>query len=171
VSGLPWPMQFGSRRVVTLGRLFPELFFVFVLGGEDPIDFVQRSVLRGERDLHPLLERIMRIHVTEEARHLSFARHYLRRAVPQLGWLRRQVLAVGAPFILGTMASIMLRPSPEVIRAYAIPKPVIREAYSQNPASRQYVVDSLRKVRELCVELKIVTPLSKQLWRAFGIWG
>jgi hypothetical protein len=170
-SGLPWPMQFGSRRVVTMGRLFPELFFVFVLGGEDPIDFVQRSVLRSQRDLHPLLERIMRIHVTEEARHLSFARHYLRRNVPQLGWLRRQVLGVGAPFILGTMAAIMLRPSPEVIRTYDIPKPVIREAYSHNPASRQYVVDSLRKVRELCVELGIVTPLSKQLWRAFGIWG
>ena len=68
-----------------LGRRFPELFFIFVLGGEDPIDHVQRETLRSERELHPLLERIMRIHVTEEARHLSFARHYLKREVPKLG--------------------------------------------------------------------------------------
>lgn len=69
------------------------------------------------------------------------------------------------------MAGDHARPSPEVVRTYDMPKPVIREAYSQNPASRRYVVDSLRKVRELCVELGIVTPLSKQIWRAFGIWG
>ena len=40
------------------------------------------AALRSGRELHPLLERIMRIHVTEEARHLSFARHYLRTNVP-----------------------------------------------------------------------------------------
>ena len=73
VPGLTWDLKFGSRRVIGIARRFPELFFVFVLGGEDPIDHVQRSALRSGRELHPLLERIMRIHVTEEARHLSFA--------------------------------------------------------------------------------------------------
>src|SRR6185437_288401 len=65
------------RFIIRLGRRFPELFFFFVLGGEDPIDHVQRRALRSGEAIHPLLERIMRIHVTEEARHLSFARHYL----------------------------------------------------------------------------------------------
>jgi hypothetical protein len=64
VGGMPWYMEFGSRRVVRLGRRFPELFFLFVLGGEDPIDFVQRRALRSGEVAHPLLERIMRIHVT-----------------------------------------------------------------------------------------------------------
>ncbi|MBV9412506.1 MAG: diiron oxygenase, partial [Acidimicrobiia bacterium] len=77
--GMPKLMQFGSRGVVKMGRRFPELFFLFVLGGEDPIDYVQRQELRSGKEIHPLLERIMRIHVTEEARHLSFARHYLKR--------------------------------------------------------------------------------------------
>jgi hypothetical protein len=171
VRGLPKPMQFASRQVVKLGHVFPELFFTFVLGGEDPIDFVQRSTLRSDKELHPLLERIMRIHVTEEARHLSFARHYLRRQVPKLGWGRRQVLAIGAPIILGTMAALMLRPSPEVVKTYRIPKHVLSEAYADNPESRQYVVDSLRKVRELCVELGLINPVSQAIWRAFRIWG
>src|SRR3954467_2968214 len=109
-----------TRRIVSLGRRFPQLFFLFVLGGEDPIDYVQRRELREERELHPLLERIMRIHVTEEARHLSFPRHYLKRTVPALGPLRRAQLAVGAPLILGAMAQLMLKPSPQLVARHRI---------------------------------------------------
>jgi hypothetical protein len=39
----------------------------------------------------------MRIHVTEEARHLSFARHYLKRTVPTLDHWRRAQLAMERP--------------------------------------------------------------------------
>ncbi|MCU1448145.1 MAG: diiron oxygenase [Acidimicrobiales bacterium] len=170
VPGMPKLMQIGSRGVVKLGRRFPELFFLFVLGGEDPIDYVQRQELRSGHDIHPLLERIMRIHVTEEARHLSFARHYLKHNVPQLSWFRRRLLAVRVPFILGAMAGLMLRPSKEIVRTYGIPKAVLKEAFDDNPQARQYVRDSLRKVRNLALELGIVTPSSRQLWKAFGIW-
>src|SRR5437764_816094 len=168
--GMSKLMQFGARGVVKLGRRFPALFFLFVLGGEDPIDYVQRQELRSEKEIHPLLERIMRIHVTEEARHLSFARHYLKRNVPHLSWFRRRMLGLRVPFILGTMAGMMLRPSDSTIRQYRIPKAVIKEAYDDNPEARQFVKDSIRKVRNLCVELGIVTPVSKLLWKAFGIW-
>ena len=167
---MPKLMQFGSRGVVKLGRRFPELFFLFVLGGEEPIDYVQRQELRGGHDVHPLLERIMRIHVTEEARHLSFARHYLKRNVPKLGWFRRTMLALRVPFILGAMASTMLRPTSQMVRTYRIPRSVLREAYKKNPDAGQFVRDSLRKVRNLCIELGIITPVSKQLWKAFDIW-
>src|SRR5678816_4149809 len=77
IKGLAWWQRIGARQVIRFARTFPELFFVFVLGGEDPIDHVQRSLLRSGRPVHPLLKRIMQIHVTEEARHLCFARHYL----------------------------------------------------------------------------------------------
>ena len=167
---MPRDIKVATRHVVKLGRRFPALFFLFVLGGEDPIDYVQRQELRSETEIHPLLERIMRIHVTEEARHLSFARHYLKHNARRLGWVRRRQLAVAVPFILGTMAQMMLAPSRRLIRTYGIPKSVVNEAYKHNPEARQYVRDSLRKVRDLCVELGIVTPVSKQLWKAFGIW-
>jgi hypothetical protein len=169
VPGMPWHMELGARRVVKLGRRFPELFFLFVLGGEDPIDHVQRQALRTDQ-VHPLLERIMRIHVTEEARHLSFARHYLKRNVPRLSWWKRRVLAVQTPFILGQMAGQMLFVPPVVVRTYGIPKDVLRQAYFDNPEARQFVKDSLRKVRELAVDIGIVTPLSRRIWKRFGIW-
>jgi hypothetical protein len=170
VKGMGKLIQFGARGVIKLGRRFPALFFLFVLGGEDPIDYVQRQELRGAGEIHPLLERIMRIHVTEEARHLSFARHYLKRTVPELSWFRRRMLAVRVPFILGQMAGMMLKPSKSMVREFGIPKSVIKEAFDDNPQARQFVKDSIKKVRNLCVELRIVSPVSKQLWKAFGIW-
>jgi hypothetical protein len=170
VGGLSWDIKFAARRVLGMARHFPELFFVFVLGGEDPIDHVQRTVLRSGRELHPLLERIMRIHVTEEARHLSFARQYLRANVPGLSRLKRQRIAFNAPIILATMASVMMRPPGSLVKTYGIPKEVLDEAYGPGSRSRDEVRASLRKVRTLLVELGLVTPLSKKMWKRFGIW-
>ncbi len=158
-----------TRWVVGLGRRFPELFFLFVLGGEDPIDHVQRRELRSDREIHPLLERIMRIHVTEEARHLSFARHYLRRAVPQLPARRRAQLAVGAPLILGAMAQMMLMPSRRLVERYAIPRDVLDAAYRDNPAHRAETRASLAKVRRLCEDLGLVRTPYRRIWRRMGL--
>ena len=71
---------------------------------------------------------------------------------------------------LPDMAGLMLKPSKSAIKLYGIPKSVIKEAYDDNPDARQHVRDSLRKVRNLCVELGIITPVSKLLWKGFGIW-
>jgi hypothetical protein len=164
-AGLRGPERFGSRIVVTFGRRFPQLFFLFVLGGEDPIDYVQRRELRSGRDIHPLLERIMRIHVTEEARHLSFARHYLKRTVPALSKRRRVRLAVAAPVILGAMAQLMLKPSSQLVARYQIPRAVVAEAYTRNPQHRADTAASLAKVRKLCVELGLTGRPYRSLWK------
>src|SRR5205814_5545309 len=55
--------------------------------------------------------------------------------------------------------------SSDVCSSDLIPKSVIKEAFDDNPEARQFVKDSIRKVRNLCVELGIVTPVSKQLWK------
>lgn len=169
-TGMGRPMRFLARRVVKHGRIFPTLFFIFVLGGEDPIDHVQRETLRSTRELHPLMERIMRIHVTEEARHLSFARHYLKREVPKLGFAKRTVLSAAAPITLGVMSVMMLAPSPAMLKRYHVPREVVRAAYG-GPESGVRVRASLAKVRKLCVELGLVTAWSKPIWRAFRIWS
>jgi hypothetical protein len=131
---------------------------------------VQRTALRGGRPLHPLLKRIMQIHVTEEARHLCFARHYLKEHAPRLGVVRRFVLSRRAPFILAIMAQMMMRPSAQIVRTYGIPRAVIREAYTRNPVHRARTLEALRKVRELCAEIGILTPGSTLVWKLLGVW-
>jgi hypothetical protein len=171
VRGMPWGLRkLAEWFVVPLARVFPTLFFLFVLGGEDPVDHLQRRVLSDrETELHPLVERIMRIHTTEEARHLSFARHYLQRTVPRLGAARRRQLALIAPLVLGIMARLMLWPTGDLIRQFDIPRDVIR-ASNRSREGRQLLKDSVAKTRKLFVELGLVTPAAKVLWKAVGLW-
>ena len=171
VRGMPWFLRrLAEWFVVPLARIFPTLFFLFVLGGEDPVDHLQRQVLAdADTTLHPLVERIMRIHTTEEARHLSFARKYLQRTVPDLGFLRRLHLALLAPLVLGIMARLMLQPSGDLVRHCGVPRPVVRAA-NRSRAGRQLLKDSVGKTRRLFSELGLITPVSKTLWKAVGLW-
>jgi hypothetical protein len=168
-AGLSRSDAFAARQVSSLGRRFPALFFIFVLGGEDPVDHMQRQILRSGKELPPILERIMRIHVTEEARHLSFARHYLKRTVPQLSRTRRAVLAVGAPLILSQMAAVMMQPDKGIVRRHQIPDEVVRDAFTESDAHRAEVMASLRKVRQLCTELGLLRQPYKQLWKKLDL--
>src|SRR5205085_10204981 len=147
ITGLPAIRRLTAQFVPMLGRFFPELFFFFVLGGEDPIDYVQRKMLAEDENIHPLAERIMRIHVAEEARHVSFARSYLRRRVPKIGFARKRILRVAIPLILGQMSRMMLAPSPAMVRHFNIPSDVMDVAYRKNPRARTELRASLKKVR------------------------
>ena len=171
VKGMPWVLRrLAEWFVVPLSRVFPTLFFLFVLGGEDPVDHLQRRVLADpDTKLHPLVERIMRIHTTEEARHLSFARHYMHRTVPQLGFFRRLHLAIISPVVLGVMARLMLWPSYDLVRHFGVPGDVVR-ASNRTPQGRQLLKDSVSKTRKLFIELGLITPFSKLLWKAAGLW-
>jgi hypothetical protein len=166
---MPRHMRPGTRFVVGMGHRFPPLFFLFVLGGEDPIDQVQRSVLRSRRDLHPLIETIMRHHVTEEARHISFARHHLKIEVPRLGRVARAYVSVVTPIMLGMMANMMLAPPPGLRTRFGVPRAVRREART-NAVARRRKLDSVAKMRRLAGELGLVTPRTRLLWKAFGLW-
>jgi hypothetical protein len=159
---------FGARFVPRLGRVFPELFFLFVLGGEAPIDWVQRRILTRKLSLHPLLHRIMRIHVTEEARHICFARSYLLEHAPRLGALRRLRLRVQTPLILSATARGMLVPPPALVKAYAVPREVLRQAYDTE-LNRERVIQSFEPVRSLCREIGLITENTLWLWQAAGV--
>jgi P-aminobenzoate N-oxygenase AurF len=168
-GGLRGLKAFGARRVASFGRFFPELFFFFVLGGEEPIDFEQKQTLRSGQELHPLVKRVMQIHITEEARHLCFARNHLQQNVPKLGWFARLRLSIAVPFILGEMAKMMLEPSRSMIRRFAIPAVVVREAYTDNPEHKRRVRASLASVAKLCIELGLLTRRNAVVWKTLGL--
>ncbi len=168
--GLPVRQRRLAGRVVSRARAFPELFFVFVLGGEDPIDHAQRTVLAGERALHPLVRRIMQIHVTEEARHLAFARAYLRERAPRLGTRERTALCLLAPVVLGQMTRLMLGVPAFVAERYRIPATVLEEVRG-DPAERAHLSGSLDKVRSLLSELGLIPTWTRPVWRGLGVLG
>ena len=148
-------------------RYAPATFFVMVLGGEDPADHVQREELRRGTP-HPLIEQIIRIHVTEEARHISFARNYLRQAVPRLSRSRRRWVALSAPLIMALMTRMILEPPRDLRRHCDLPASVSRQAM-RSREGRRLLADTARKVRVLCEELGLMTPLARRLWRWGGV--
>jgi len=168
---LPRILGLAERRVIGFSRSFPELFFVMVLAGEDPIDWVQRRTLQSAGPLHPLIERVSRIHITEEARHMSFARHYLRRTVPRLQGRKLFLLRLRTPGIFKIAASLMMRPSEHVVRTYGIPKPVMTATYRHGSSYHDLTLQALRKPRELCWELGILNEQWSWLWQRLGIWA
>lgn len=169
IRGMPGPLSTIAQVAPWIPLISTELFFVFVLGGEDPIDHVQRRALKDGRTHHPLEETIIRIHIAEEARHISFARHYLKHHVPTMNRVRRAALGIFTPIILGVMARIMLSPPGPMVRHFEIPKDVVRDVY-ENEAARTELRDCVGKVRDLAAELGLINNVSKRIWHAFGIW-
>lgn len=172
VRGMPRLARFFfANAALRASQHYHCLFFLGVLGGEDPIDHVQRTMLRDaseEYPVHPLAERIMRIHITEEARHISFARHTLKRDVPRLGRFQRFALSIAAPIGLGMLSRLMLDVPSDMGRHCDIPESVRREV-NRSSASKRLRADSVAKTRALCDELGLMNPLSRRIWSAFGI--
>lgn len=173
-AGLPVPTMTSefiqnSSRVAEFGTTFPEMLFIYALGGEDPIDYVQREGHRKEAKQHPLNQRISQIHITEEARHVAFARAYLTLNVPKLTHERRREMSLTAPAVLGTMSKMMMQPPEHIIASYNIPAEVIDEAFTNNPAHRATIVASLRKLRQLCEKLSLMNEAAKDIWRQNGL--
>ena len=126
--------------------------------------------LRTGQYAHPLLRRISQIHITEEARHLSFARAYLRQHVPRLGAWKRFALRVRTPLLFGQMSRLMMQPPAAMVERYQIPKAVLREAF-RGEAAHAHRAAALRKPRELCIEVGIAIAPFDRLWKRMGIWG
>ncbi|MCG8314156.1 MAG: diiron oxygenase [Pseudomonadales bacterium] len=162
-----WLTRFLGIGVDSLARNFPELFFIFVLGGEAPIDYVQRRTLSEHNNLHPLVKKMMHIHTTEEARHISFAEHFLQEHVPQLGKIKKARISIATPIIFSIMANMMLKPSATMIRKFNIPNEVIKEAYDNNPDYHHYIIQSFESVAGFCKELGLINQYSRLLWQRF----
>jgi hypothetical protein len=59
----------------------------------------------------------------------------------------------------------MLRPSPQLVARYQIPRTVIAEAYTRSPRHRAETAASLAKVGKLCTELGLTKAPYRVLWK------
>src|SRR3954449_5001806 len=99
------------RPVVELGRAFKALAFgetayAAILVAEEVLDVMQRDWMRDDRVV-PFVRTINNIHVTEESRHMTFARVETRERMKNAGFVRRQISAVAVAaagyFIVSSM--------------------------------------------------------------------
>ncbi|MFI5775627.1 diiron oxygenase [Nocardia sp. NPDC051570] len=104
-----WPTP-AARLVISALQLFLRgaMTWVGALVGEEIFDALQRKTL-DDPELQPLVSRAMRIHVTEEARHIGFARDALARRAPTMSAAElaytRLCVAIAAPLFVRLMTN------------------------------------------------------------------
>jgi hypothetical protein len=79
------------------------LAYAVTLFAEEVLDMMQRDFMRDDR-VQPLTRTVSKIHVTEEARHIRFAREETVRCLEESSWARREAVRL----VLGITAYMIL---------------------------------------------------------------
>jgi hypothetical protein len=171
VPGMPRLLRWLSPLIPLVAGPLPVVFFFGILAGEEPIDHTQKSVMREGSEEHPILERMMAIHVAEEARHISFAHEFLHRRVPRLQPRKRFWLSLAVPLIMRILCSAIVVPPRYFWKEFDIPRSVRKDLFFRTPESRQFLRDIFADVRMLCYDTGLMNPFAKLIWRLCKIDG
>lgn len=135
------------------------------LVGEEIFDALQRQIIE-DPELQPIVQRLMRIHVTEEARHIQFARDGLRKTVPMMPWYRRMLIANvhGA----GGLFYRMLFTLPIQYSRIGLDGKQMRAVARANPHFRTKCVSAFAPLAEFFEEVGLMGRLARRMWRRAG---
>ena len=171
VPGMPRLLKWIQPAIPLVAGPLPIPFWFGILAGEEPIDHTQKNVLREGKSLHPIMERVMAIHVAEEARHISFAHEYLRKRVPDLPRRKRFWLSLYVPVGMRVLCSAIIVPPRAFWKTFDIPRSVRKQIFFKSPASRKMLRDMFGDVRMLAEDTGLMNPLAKLMWRICRIDG
>lgn len=153
-----------------LGRRSVAGLFLAVLVGEEAFDHIQRRLTTGGRG-HPLFRRIVQIHVAEEARHLSFARAFLRDLTPRLTEREAQLVRYIAPSMVDGMTTHVFGPAHVLDRVgqrWDLPSEV-RQAIEDSSEADALRRGCVARVVSLCDELGLVDPRLAGQWSGLRV--
>ncbi|BBX72224.1 diiron oxygenase [Mycobacterium shinjukuense] len=153
INMLPFAFQRGS------------MLWVAALIGEEIFDSLQRQMM-DDPELQPMVQRLMRIHVTEEARHIQFARDGLRRrvqAMPRINrWFMANINGLGGYFF----RYLFSNPIPYA-RAGLDPRQA-RMTARTSPHRREMQVAGFAPLAAFLTEVGLMGPIARRGWRRCG---
>jgi hypothetical protein len=160
-----------TRLIHQLGRLYKTVaagpsLFASVLVAEETLDCLQRELMQTPLML-PLSHDVARIHVTEEARHVAYARTAVERQVPKLN--RRQ-LELHRALTVGTSICVVESfIDPAVYAAVGLdPRQASAEAKA-NPHTRDSRIWMAERVTGFLKEAGIISGPTRRVWKRAGL--
>jgi hypothetical protein len=138
--------------------------YLLILAVEELLDAANRATMKDER-VHPVSRQIAKLHVLEEARHVSFAKTYLSEVWPTLSDEDRQAAADFAPTAVALVAGLTV--DPEVYRALGIDGG--KELAEANPHHRARVIEGLAKLTTFLTELGVIDDEHRPAWQTLGL--
>jgi hypothetical protein len=156
-----------TRLTHELGRLFKTVatgpaMFAGTLFVEEILDQFQREAMRDET-VQPLTRMVNRIHVTEEARHVRYAREELLRIMPHTNLAERALAQYLAARIAFVVARNLIHP--DVYAAVGIDPRTGRRAALANPHWQDSLRWSARKLVPFLREQRVIGGPAEILWR------
>ncbi|HEY7069642.1 MAG TPA: diiron oxygenase [Acidimicrobiales bacterium] len=158
----PEHVQMVFDRAAGITDDHPVLFFLAVLCGEEVFDYVNRQALAAPSP-HPLLAQVCRIHITEEARHISFARAYMREAVAGMDARDIRCLRYAVAFVLDWTSTYMFAPAASFLDELGVPADVVA-AMNAGAQTRTVRRESVAGAAALCRSLGLVDPRMATVW-------
>jgi hypothetical protein len=160
--------DYAPRRLThELGRFFKTVangpaMFAGTLFVEEILDQLQREAMRDDT-VQPLTRMVNRIHVTEEARHVRYAREELMRIMPKTNAAQRAL----ARYLSARVAFVVARNliHRDVYKSVGIDPAVGHKAALANPHHQEMLLWSARKLVPFLREQKLIGGPSEILWR------
>jgi hypothetical protein len=167
VGAKPVRPRLYQRLIINTLPLFfaGPVLWVAALIGEEIFDSLQRQMM-DDPELQPMIQRLMRIHVAEEARHIQFARDGLRKRAPGMGrptrWFVANVNGLGGWFF----RYLFTNPVPYA-RAGCDPRRA-RIAVRHSPHRHRVQVDGFAPLAAFLTEVGLLGPLARRGWARSG---
>jgi len=137
--------------------------YLLILAVEELLDYTNRATMRDDR-VHPISRSIARLHVLEEARHVSFAKTYLAEVVPTLSESDRRLVADAAPALVAVVADLSVDPA--VYEHLGIAGGY--DAARANPHHQAVVVAGLAKLTSFLTEIGVIDDEHRPAWSALA---
>lgn len=135
--------------------------YLLILAVEELLDHINRATMRDER-VHPVSRSIARLHVLEEARHVSFAKTYLAEILPTLNESDRRLVADAAPALVTVVAALSVDPG--VYERLGIAGGY--EAARANPHHQAAIVAGLSKLTNFLTGIGVIDDEHRDAWSA-----
>ena len=153
INALPLAFQRGS------------MLWVAALIGEEIFDSLQRQMM-DDPELQPMIQRLMRIHVTEEARHIQFARDGARKRVqtmPRINrWFMANINGIGGYFFRYLFSNRIpyARTGLDARRARATAR--------NSPHRHEVQVAGFAPLATFLTEVGLLGPIARRSWKRCG---
>jgi hypothetical protein len=138
------------------------LLWVAALIGEEIFDSLPRQMM-DDNDLQPIVQRLMRIHVTEEARHIQFARDGLRKRVPHM----RRVNKIWVANLNGVGGYFFryLFTNPVPYRRVGLDAREARRAARRSPHRHEVQVVGFAPLAAFLEDVGLMGPIARRMWK------
>ena len=138
------------------------VLWVAALVGEEIFDSLQRQMM-DDPELQPAVQRLMRIHVTEEARHIQFARDGLRKHVGDMKWSHRMWVSnlhgVGGYFFQHLFSN------PAQYRRVGLPGRASRDMARASAHRHDVQISGFAPLAAFLDEVGLMGPIARRMWR------